>query len=58
MKNSRENEHGCLTYLLLIFAPPLAVIHLGFKPFIVTLLATIFGAWILGTFVGALYLNC
>lgn len=43
--------------ILLLVCPPLAVIGRGAKAFIVTTFCTIFGFWVLGSVVGAMYLE-
>ena len=48
---------GCLQILLIVFIPPLAVIHKGIIPFIVVTLCTIFGFWALGSIAAAIYLG-
>jgi hypothetical protein len=55
MRDRSRGNIGCLLVILIVFAPPLAVIHKGIVPFIVTLLATIFGFWVLGSIVAAIY---
>ena len=48
---------SCLLCLVVIFMPPLAVIHKGLKAFIVVTLCTIFGFWALGSIAAAIYLG-
>jgi uncharacterized membrane protein YqaE (UPF0057 family) len=48
---------GCLTILLIIFLPPLAVIRKGIVPVIVVTLCTLFGFWVLGSIAAAIYLG-
>lgn len=55
MREIAKNNVGCLIMLLIVFMPPLAVIHKGIKPFIVTLAATVFGFWAFGVIVAAMY---
>jgi len=48
---------GCLSVLLVIFLPPVAVIRKGLWPVVVVTLCTIFGFWVLGSIAAAIYLG-
>lgn len=48
---------GCLSVLLIIFLPPLAVIRKGILPVIVVTLCTFLGFWVLGSIAAAIYLG-